>query len=226
MLPIVLNDVCKSFTLDSSEPGQSVIQNLSFSIESGEAVALMGPSGSGKSTILNLIAGLDAPSSGDVVVGETKINQLPAREKEHFRLISVSYVFQSFHLLPSLTALENAALVAFEQRIRTAQDIVASTMEVFSELGLADAVHKYPAQLSGGMQARVALARALISDPKIVLADEPTGNLDSRTGSAVLDLLFREQSKRKFTLLLVTHDQAAAQRAGRILHLRDGRVLS
>jgi|1048.fasta_scaffold33270_2 putative ABC transport system ATP-binding protein len=226
MLPIVLNDVCKSFSLNSSEPGQTVIQNLSFAIDAGEAVALMGPSGSGKSTVLNLIAGLDAPSSGEVIVGQSKINQLPARDKEHFRLTSVSYVFQSFHLLPSLTALENAALVAFEQRTRAPQDIVAIALNVFSELGLSDAAHKYPAQLSGGMQARVALARALVSDPKIVLADEPTGNLDSRTGSAVLDLLFREQSKRKFTLLLVTHDHAAAQRAGRILNLRDGRVLS
>lgn len=226
MLSIVLDDVCKVFSLDTSGLGQSVIQNLSFAIGAGEAVALMGPSGSGKSTILNLIAGLESPSSGDVIVGDIRLNRLPAKEKEHFRLSSISYVFQSFHLLPSLTALENAALVAFEQRKLAPPEIVSNTLQVFAELGLADASQKYPAQLSGGMQARVALARALISNPKIILADEPTGNLDSRTGTAVLDLLFREQEKRKFTLLIVTHDQAAAQRAGRVLHLRDGRVIS
>ncbi|NBX16646.1 MAG: ABC transporter ATP-binding protein [Proteobacteria bacterium] len=224
MSSVSLDNVFKSFSSDGSAPVQSVIDGLSFSVRAGESVALMGPSGSGKSTILNLIAGLDLPTAGDVVVEGKKINLLSPEEREKFRLGSVSYVFQSFHLLPTLTALENCALIAFEQKDREADEIIGEALRTLGELGIADAAHKYPAQLSGGMQARVALARALVAAPKLVLADEPTGNLDSKTGERVLDFLFQEQAKRKFTLLLVTHDQNAADRAERIIHLRDGRV--
>lgn len=224
MISVTLAQVSKSFSLSPSEPQQTVLDNLSFSLQAGESVALMGPSGSGKSTVLNLLAGLDTPTAGEVVIGDTKINQLSAESRDDFRLRTISYVFQSFHLLPTLTALENCALVAFEQNQRATTKIIASAMQILSDLGLADAADKYPSQLSGGMQARVALARALVANPKIILADEPTGNLDSKTGSQVLDILFREQDRRKFTLLMVTHDPQAASRAGRIIHLRDGRV--
>ncbi|MEN9810708.1 MAG: hypothetical protein RLZZ488_2275 [Pseudomonadota bacterium] len=224
MVSVTLAQVSKSFSLTPSEPQQTVLDNLNFSLQAGESVALMGPSGSGKSTVLNLLAGLDTPTQGEVVIGDTKINQLSAEARDDFRLHTISYVFQSFHLLPTLTALENCALVAFEQNQRTTTEIIASAMQILSDLGLADAADKYPSQLSGGMQARVALARALVANPKIVLADEPTGNLDSRTGSQVLDILFREQERRKFTLLMVTHDPQAASRAGRIIHMRDGRI--
>jgi putative ABC transport system ATP-binding protein len=226
MMSINLNNVFKSFSSDGIAPVQSVIDGLSFSVRGGESVALMGPSGSGKSTILNLIAGLDLPTGGNVIVDGTIISELSAEDREKFRLTSVSYVFQSFHLLPTLTALENCVLIAFEQRTRTPEAIVDEAVRTLDELGIGDAANKYPAQLSGGMQARVALARALVSNPKLILADEPTGNLDSKTGERVLDFLFREQLKRKFTLIMVTHDQHAADRAERIIHLRDGRVFA
>lgn len=224
MVAVSLDNVFKSFSSGGVAPVQSVIDGLSFSVREGESVALMGPSGSGKSTLLNLIAGLDIPTSGDVVVDGKKINLLSPDQREAFRLKTVSYVFQSFHLLPTLTSLENCALVGFEQKQRAPREVIEDALQTLEELGLADAAHKYPAQLSGGMQARVALARALVAHPRLVLADEPTGNLDSKTGARVLDFLFREQVKRKFTLLLVTHDQHAADRAERIIHLRDGRV--
>lgn len=226
MVSVRLENICKSFSIDPATSTQTVIDDLNLSVSAGESLALMGPSGSGKSTVLNLIAGLDTPSSGRIFVGETLINNLTPTERENFRLLSVSYVFQSFHLLPTLTAMENCALVAFEQKQRSSKEIISSVNQTLEELGLAEAAHKYPSQLSGGMQARVALARALVAEPKLVLADEPTGNLDSKTGERVLDFLFREQKRRNFTLILVTHDDSAARRAERIIHLRDGRILA
>jgi putative ABC transport system ATP-binding protein len=226
MISVNLKNVFKSFSSDGTAPVQPVIDGLSFSVRAGESVALMGPSGSGKSTILNLIAGLDLPNAGDIIVDGLEINRLSSEARESFRLKTVSYVFQSFHLLPTLTALENCALIAFEQRDREPEQIIGETVRTLEELGISDAMNKYPSQLSGGMQARVSLARALVANPKLILADEPTGNLDSKTGERVLDFLFREQEKRKFTLLLVTHDQHAADRAERIIHLRDGRVFA
>jgi putative ABC transport system ATP-binding protein len=203
-----------------------VIKKLSLDVQAGESVALMGPSGSGKSTLLNLISGLELPSQGKILLGSTEINTLSAQQRENYRLNNISYVYQSFHLLPTLTALENCVFVAMEQKKRHADAIIRSALLLLEELGLSDAVHKFPSQLSGGMQARVALARALIAEPALILADEPTGNLDSKTGALVLDLLFREQKERQFTLLLVTHDFQAAQRAQRIIKLSDGRVIA
>jgi putative ABC transport system ATP-binding protein len=224
MLGIRIENLSKMFSLSDGSVEQEVIKGINLEIREGESVAFMGPSGSGKSTLLNMIAGLEEPTHGKVFIGNTELTALRNREKELLRLNSISYVFQFFHLLPTLTALENCALVAIEQGLRDTHDIVAEAYETLRQLGLQGAEHKRPAQLSGGMQARAALARALVARPKIVLADEPTGNLDSRSGQWVLDFLFDEQRKRGFTLLLVTHDEKAAARAARIVRLRDGQL--
>lgn len=226
MLPIKLVDVVKTFALAQEVQKQTVIDGVSLDIPASESVAFMGPSGSGKSTLLNLIAGLEQPTSGKIFLGQQELSGLPQRDRERLRLNSLSYVFQFFHLLPTLTTLENCALVAIEQGQRQVDEIVEETHVTLKLLGLEGAAHKRPGQLSGGMQARAALARALISRPKIILADEPTGNLDSKSGEAVLDLLFEQQRQRQFTLLLVTHDESAARRAQRTVRLRDGRLLS
>jgi putative ABC transport system ATP-binding protein len=225
MLSIKTRGLHKSFSLGGGAPTQVVIDGMDLDIEAGEAVALTGASGSGKSTLLNLIAGLEPVSSGSIFVGEQQITRMASRELEALRLNSIAYVFQFFHLLPTLTTLENSALIALEQNQRSAQDILSDAKQTLERLGLADALNKRPAQLSGGMQARVALARALIARPKIVLADEPTGNLDSKAGTDVLDILFEEQKTRGFTLVMVTHDPHAAQRANRRLALQDGILL-
>ncbi|MBM3383326.1 MAG: ABC transporter ATP-binding protein [Betaproteobacteria bacterium] len=226
MLPVKLVDVVKTFTLPAETQEQTVIDGVSLEITASDSVAFMGPSGSGKSTLLNLIAGLEQPSSGQIFLGKDELSGLAARERERLRLQSLSYVFQFFHLLPTLTTLENCALVAIEQGQRGIDEIIDETHTTLKLLGLEGAAHKRPGQLSGGMQARAALARALVSRPKIILADEPTGNLDSKSGEAVLDLLFEQQRERRFTLLLVTHDESAARRAQRTVRLRDGRLLS
>jgi putative ABC transport system ATP-binding protein len=226
MLPIKLVNVLKTFTLGQDTQQQTVIDGVSLEISASDSVAFMGPSGSGKSTLLNLIAGLEQPTSGQIFLGQQELSALPPRERERLRLHSLSYVFQFFHLLPTLTTLENCALVAIEQGERQIGEIIEETHSILKSLGLEGAADKRPGQLSGGMQARAALARALVSRPKIILADEPTGNLDSKSGEAVLDLLFEEQRRRNFTLLLVTHDEAAARRARRTVRLRDGRLMS
>ncbi len=225
MLQVSLHALHKSFSLGDGAPTQVVINGVDLKIEAGESVTFMGPSGSGKSTLLNLIAGLETATQGQILIGDKDITRMPQHEVESLRLNSIAYVFQFFHLLPTLTALENCSLIAIEQNRRAVMDILKEARETLSRLGLAHAADKRPAQLSGGMQARVALARALIARPKIILADEPTGNLDSKSGEAVLDLLFEEHRKQGFTLLLVTHDPIAAKRSDRIVRLQDGMLL-
>lgn len=224
MLTVRTEHLSKSFSIPEQPTGQTVIDNLSLEIKAGESVAFMGPSGSGKSTLLNLIAGLEEPTHGKIFLGDTELTSLSAEAKAHTRLHSLSYVFQFFHLLPTLTTLENCAFVALEQGGRNVHEVVEDARQTLRLLGLETAAHKRPAQLSGGMQARTALARALVARPKLILADEPTGNLDSKSGAAVMDLLFQAQAERKFTLLMVTHDESAAGRAQRILRLRDGQL--
>jgi ABC-type lipoprotein export system ATPase subunit len=225
MLPVTTHGLHKSFSLGEGAPTQAVINGIDLEISAGESVAFMGPSGSGKSTLLNLIAGLEPATQGSIHIGEKDITRMPRHEVEALRLNSIAYVFQFFHLLPTLSALENCSLIAIEQNRRPIPDILNEARSTLSRLGLEHAAQKRPAQLSGGMQARVALARALIAQPKIILADEPTGNLDSKAGKAVLDVLFEEQKKQGFTLLLVTHDATAAQRSDRIVRLQDGALL-
>ena len=201
----------------------TILAGVSLDVAAGEVVAVTGPSGSGKSTLLGLIAGLDTPTSGSIVVDGVELTGLGETELTRFRRRTVGFVFQSYHLIPTLTAAENVA-VPFE--LVGAPRPLAAARERLAEVGLAERAEHYPQQLSGGEQQRVALARALALSPPLLLADEPTGNLDSATGGQIIDLLLALNRDRGSTLLLVTHDTALAGRAGRAIALRDGRVVN
>ena len=209
-----------SKTVESGGRPLTILHPLDLSIRSGEFLAIVGPSGSGKSTLLGLLAGLDAPTSGNVVIDGMDITQLSEDRLARLRGEKIGFVFQFFHLVPSLTAFENI-LVPMELAGRRGAE--ARARELLDEVGLADRGHHYPSQLSGGEQQRVAIARALANDPPIVLADEPTGNLDSSTGRLILDLLLNVRRARGSTLVLVTHDAGIAALADARLTLRDGR---
>jgi putative ABC transport system ATP-binding protein len=199
----------------------TVLDGVSLEVAAGETVAVAGPSGSGKSTLLGLVAGLDTPTTGTIVVAGVEVTRLAETALARFRRETLGYVFQSYHLIPTLTAAEN---VAVPLDLAGAPGATARAADLLAGVGLADRGHHYPAQLSGGEQQRVAMARAMALDPPLLLADEPTGNLDSATGGAIVDLLFALNRERGTTLLLVTHDSALAERAGRVVSLRDGRV--
>ena len=209
-----------SKTVDSGGRPLTILHPLDYSIPSDRLVAIVGPSGSGKSTLLGLIAGLDAPTSGQVLIDGIDITRLSEDELARLRGEKIGFVFQFFHLVPSLTAFENI-LVPME--IAGRRDPVTRAKKLLEEVGLQDRGHHYPSQLSGGEQQRVAIARALANDPPIVLADEPTGNLDSTTGRHIMDLLLNVRRARGSTLILVTHDAELASLADERLVLRDGR---
>ena len=209
-----------SKTVQSGGHPLTILHPLDFTIPSGRFVAIVGPSGSGKSTLLGLIAGLDAPTTGRVLIDDTDITRLGEDALAKLRGEKIGFVFQFFHLVPSLTAFENI-LVPME--IARRRDAVARAKVLLEEVGLSDRGHHYPSQLSGGEQQRVAIARALANDPPIVLADEPTGNLDSSTGHHIMDLLLKVRRNRVTTLVLVTHDAELAALADTRLVLRDGR---
>jgi len=211
-----------SKTVMSGAQPLTILHPLDFTIASGQCIAIVGPSGSGKSTLLGLLAGLDAPSTGTILVDGVDITKLAEDDLARLRGEKIGFVFQFFHLVPSLTALENI-LVPME--IAGRRDAGARGKQLLSEVGLADRGHHYPSQLSGGEQQRVAIARALANDPPILLADEPTGNLDSATGRVILDLLLGVHRTRRSTLILVTHDRELADMADYRLTLRDGRAV-
>ena len=198
-----------------------ILKDIHLHIGRGEAVGLVGPSGSGKSTLLMVTAGLERPDSGTVRVAETELGPLDEDALARFRGRNVGIVFQSFHLIPTMTALEN---VAVPLELAGAADAFARAQQELALVGLADRLSHYPAQLSGGEQQRVAIARALAPGPAILVADEPTGNLDEATGRQVIDLLFAEHAARRTTLILVTHDAALASRCDRVIRLRSGRI--
>ena len=210
-----------SKTVKSGDHLLTILHPLDLAVPSGRRLAIVGPSGSGKSTLLGLIAGLDAPSSGSIVIDGTDITTLDEDRLARLRGAKIGFVFQSFHLIPSLTALENI-LVPME--IAGRRDAAARAGDLLAEVGLEDRGHHYPSQLSGGEQQRVAIARALSNEPIIVLADEPTGNLDSRTGRQVIELLLQINRERGATLVVVTHDQEIASVADARVYLRDGSV--
>ena len=211
-----------SKTVQSGGRPLTILHTLDLSIASGSFVAVVGPSGSGKSTLLGLIAGLDAPSTGEILIDGIDITRLGEDKLAKLRGDKIGFVFQFFHLVPSLTAFENI-LVPME--IARRRDAVARARLLLDEVGLSDRGHHYPSQLSGGEQQRVAIARALANDPLIVLADEPTGNLDSTTGRHIMQLLLDVRLARRSTLVLVTHDPELAALADSRLALRDGRAL-
>lgn len=216
---IELHDVTKVVT---SGAGQlTILHPLTLRIESGQTAAITGPSGSGKSTLLGLIAGLDAPTSGRIVVDGVTLTRLSEERLARLRGERIGIVFQFFHLIPSLTALENVMVP-----LELADNPVARkrATELIADVGLADRGHHYPSQLSGGEQQRVAIARALANNPAVVLADEPTGNLDSATGRQVIEILLDVNRRRGTTLVLVTHDPELAAMADLTVQLRDGRI--
>jgi putative ABC transport system ATP-binding protein len=212
-----------SKTVQSGGRPLTILHPLDFLIPSGQFVAIVGPSGSGKSTLLGLLAGLDSPTSGEIRIDGTDITTLGEDALAKLRGEKIGFVFQFFHLVPSLTAFENT-LIPME--IAGRRDATVRARRLLDEVGLSDRGHHYPSQLSGGEQQRVAIARALANDPPIVLADEPTGNLDSTTGRHIMDLLLAVRRSRKSTLILVTHDAELAALADTRLVLRDGRSVT
>ena len=212
-----------SKTVDSGGRPLTILHSLDLSIPSGQFIAVVGPSGSGKSTLLGLLAGLGAPSTGTIVVDGVDITTLGEDQLARLRGEKIGFVFQFFHLVPALTAFENI-LVPME--IARRRDAVSRARQLLDEVGLSDRGHHYPSQLSGGEQQRVAIARALANDPPIVLADEPTGNLDSSTGRHIMELLLAVRRTRRSTLVLVTHDAELAALADAQLVLRDGRPVA
>lgn len=201
----------------------TILDNVSLEIAAGEAVAILGASGSGKTTLLALLAGLDVPSAGKVHIGGTDLFALDEDGRARLRRDMVGFVFQSFQLLPALTALENVMMPLELSGVADARVRAASWLE---RVGLAQRMDHYPRQLSGGEQQRVAVARAFATEPRLLFADEPTGNLDSATGEEVIALMFALNSESRTTLLLVTHDAALAQRCPRQLRLSAGRLAS
>jgi putative ABC transport system ATP-binding protein len=210
-------------TVPSGDGTLTILHPLDLTIDRGTVTAITGPSGSGKSTLLGLVAGLDAPSGGRVLIDGTDITSLGEDGLARLRGSKIGFVFQFFHLLPSLTAYENV-LVPME--IAGARDARERATALLDEVGLAARAHHYPSQLSGGEQQRIAIARALANDPPLLLADEPTGNLDTATGHAIIELLLGINRARGTTLVIVTHDQELAARAEVTVALKDGRIAS
>jgi putative ABC transport system ATP-binding protein len=200
-------------------PPLAILHDVSFAVAAGETVAIVGASGSGKSTLLGLLAGLDAPSQGRIALAGADLSASDEDARAVLRARTLGFVFQSFQLLPSLSALENVA-VPLELAGRTDASAVATRW--LDRVGLGERLHHYPKHLSGGEQQRVALARAFAPDPRLILADEPTGNLDAATGQQVIDLMFALNAERGTTLVLVTHDEALASRCARVLRMHDG----
>jgi putative ABC transport system ATP-binding protein len=207
----------------SGERELSVLRDVDLHVEEGEFVAILGPSGSGKTTLLGLLAGLDTPSTGSVRLAGTELGPLSEDARARFRRDVVGFVFQSFQLIGSLTALEN---VQVPLELRGDSDAAERAGELLERVGLGDRRHHYPNQLSGGEQQRVALARAFVHSPRILFADEPTGNLDAATGQSIIELMEELNRERGTTLILVTHDLELAGRARRTIRLADGAVVS
>jgi putative ABC transport system ATP-binding protein len=220
--PIIeLKDVC--LTLESRAGPVEILRGVDLNVGRGQAIAVVGPSGSGKTSLLMILAGLERATSGDVRIGAHDFNGLGEDALALIRGAEIGIVFQSFHLVPTMTALENVALPL---EFAGVQGAFAIAREHLDEVGLARRVDHFPAQLSGGEQQRVALARALAPRPKLILADEPTGNLDGKTGRHVIDLLFGLQRRRQATLVLVTHDERLAAECERTIRMADGRIVS
>ena len=212
-----------SLALTSAAGLVPILKGVDLTLGAGEAAGLVGPSGSGKSTLMMAIAGLERASAGRVIVAGVDLGPLSEDELAAFRQAHVGIVFQSFHLIPTMTALEN---VAVPLELAGRADAAAEARRLLDAVGLGARVAHYPGQLSGGEQQRVALARAFVARPRLLLADEPTGNLDRATGTAVIDLLFALNAEVGTTLLLITHDPVIAERCGRVLRMEDGRVVN
>jgi putative ABC transport system ATP-binding protein len=217
---VVLEDV--RLTLGSAAGPVNILRGVSLEIAEGETVSLVGPSGSGKSTVMMVIGGLERPSAGRVRLDGTDLGALNENALARLRRTHIGIVFQAFHLIPTMTALENVALPL---ELAGRRDAFSAAAQGLAAVGLGHRLTHYPGQLSGGEQQRVAIARAFIAGPKLLLADEPTGNLDAATGRLVIDCLFEHQARHDTTLLLITHDPSVAERCERQIHLLDGRII-
>jgi putative ABC transport system ATP-binding protein len=209
--------------VSSPEGTLTILSGVSFSIAAGASVAIVGASGAGKSTLLALLAGLDLPSNGHVSLNDVNLGELDEDGRAEIRASSVGFVFQSFHLVPSLNALENVMLPL---ELAGRSDARDAARQLIDKVGLGERWSHYPAQLSGGEKQRVAIARAFATQPAVLFADEPTGNLDAKTGATIMDLMFELNRDSSTTLVLVTHDQALAERCDRVLSLDAGRLVS
>jgi len=216
--PLVIEDLVRRYS-----PEVTALAGISLSFAAGSTAAIVGPSGSGKSTLLGLIAGLDRPDGGRVLIEGRDLAVLSERDRSRLRAQRLGFVFQSYRLMPTLTALENVALAAELAGLDQPEELARAWL---TRVGLAERVGHLPALLSGGEQQRVAVARALVAGPALILADEPTGNLDSKTGAAITDLLLGLAQDGNTTLIIVTHDEALARRMARIVRLADGRVVA
>jgi len=219
---IVMNEVTKVYEMGSSQV--HALDNVNLKVKKGDFLAVMGPSGSGKSTLLYTVGGLLTPTKGDVMVDGTSIYELTPRERAKFRRENVGFIFQSFELLPYLTALENVMLPLYLTGASSIeQENVAK--EALGKVGLASRAFHKPTELSGGEQQRVAIARGIVNNPTILLADEPTGNLDQKTGNEIMRLLCKLHEKDELTIIVVTHDPAIAERSDKVVEMIDGRVI-
>ncbi|MBB5536684.1 putative ABC transport system ATP-binding protein [Rhizobium giardinii] len=210
-------------TLGQAAASVHVLKGMGLTIGAGESVGIVGPSGSGKSTLLMVLAGLERLDSGEIIIDGTPLHGLSEDRVAEFRGRNIGIVFQSFHLIPNMTALENVAVPLELANVRNAFDIARQEL---ASVGLGERLSHYPGQLSGGEQQRVAIARALAPAPKLLIADEPTGNLDAETGRQVADLIFSKQAERDMTLVLVTHDASLAARCSRQVRVRSGEIVS
>lgn len=202
-----------------------VLKGIDLNVKKGEVLAVLGPSGAGKSTLLHLLGGLDSPTKGEVFIDGVDVYSISDYERAKLRNKKIGFVFQFYHLLPEFDALENVILpLLIRGQNGNFRNIRKVGIEILTAVGLGERLHHRPSQLSGGEQQRVAIARALVNDPEILLCDEPTGNLDSETGKRVLDLLWDLNCKRNLTLIMVTHEAEIAKVAGKVLHIRDGRI--
>jgi putative ABC transport system ATP-binding protein len=217
---LVAKDLTKEYR--SGDHALAVLSDVSFAIPQGALVSIIGPSGSGKTTLLGLLAGLDTPSRGSVMYEDVDITRLNEDERAQLRGERVGFIFQSFQLIPTLTAIEN---VQVPLELRGESDAPRRARDLLTRVGLADRLDHFPTQLSGGEQQRVAIARAFVNAPRILFADEPTGNLDSETGARIVQLIEQLNRESGSTVVIVTHDPALAARTGRIIRLSDGRVV-
>jgi len=219
----ILNIQNLSKTYQSGGRELTVLDNINFSVEAGSTMAIVGPSGSGKTTLLGLAAGLDRSTTGSVELNNIKLDQLNEDQRASIRNKHVGFLFQNFQLLPTLTALENV-MVPLE--LRREKNIKPRAVDLLNKVGLQNRGHHYPAQLSGGEQQRVSMARAFINQPQILFTDEPTGNLDAETSRGIIELIFNLNKEAGTTLIMVTHDLDLANKTGRIIRLKGGKIVS
>ena len=218
---VIARDLRKTYQL--GRRGVTVLQGVSISVEPGEFVALRGSSGAGKSTLLHVIGGLDTADSGEIIVAGQPFHQMSASKLARFRTEKIGFIFQAYHLMPEFDALENVSIPGRIAR-HPVEEVRERATELLHRVGLGKRLDHRPRELSGGEQQRVAIARALVNDPQVIIADEPTGNLDSHTGGDILDLLGEIRAERNTTLLIATHDPKVAERAPRVVQLIDGQI--